>query len=122
MASFLWLIPGFPFISAAVLALFGPRIPRRMAAWIGTSSVGLSAITAIVTAIGFLQSPPSGGAWVRHLWTWMSIGDFQPEIALYFDPVTVVMVSVITFVGFLIHFIRLNTCATTKDSQDSLRI
>jgi len=34
MASFLWLIPGFPFISAAVLALFGPRIPRRMAAWI----------------------------------------------------------------------------------------
>jgi len=33
----------------------------------------------------------------------MSVGDFHPEIAFYFDPVTLVMVSVITFVGFLIH-------------------
>src|SRR3954451_13038982 len=103
MPSFLWLIPGFPFISAAVLAVFGSRMPRRTAAWTGTLSVGLSAITAIVAAIGFLQSPPSGGAWVQHLWTWMSVGDFHPEIAFYFDPVTLVMVSVITFVGFLIH-------------------
>lgn len=103
MPALLWLIPGFPFLSAAVLALFGSRIPRRMAAWVGASSLGLSALTAIFTAIEFLRSRPAGGAWVQHLWTWMSIGDFQPEVALYFDPVTLVMVVVITFVGFLIH-------------------
>src|SRR4051812_16706962 len=103
MPSLLWLIPGFPFLSAAVLALFGSRIPRRIAAWLGTSSIGLSALTAIFTAIEFLRSRPAEGAWVQHLWTWMSIGDFQPEVALYFDPVTLVMVIVITFVGFLIH-------------------
>src|SRR3982751_1308514 len=103
MPSLLWLIPAFPFLSAAVLALFGSRIPHRTAAWLGTSSIGLSSLTAIVAAIGFLRSRPAEGAWVQHLWTWMSIGDFQPEVALYFDPVTLVMVIVITFVGFLIH-------------------
>jgi len=33
----------------------------------------------------------------------MVVGDFRPEIALYFDAVTLLMVLVITFVGFLIH-------------------
>src|SRR3954453_19993760 len=103
MPSLLWLIPAFPFLSAAVLALFGSRIPHRTAAWLGTSSIGLSSLTAIVAAIGFLRSRPAEGAWVQHLWTWMSVGEFQPEVGLYFDPVTLVMVVVITFVGFLIH-------------------
>jgi NADH-quinone oxidoreductase subunit L len=33
----------------------------------------------------------------------MNVGDFRPEIGLYFDAVTLIMVLVITFVGFLIH-------------------
>jgi NADH-quinone oxidoreductase subunit L len=40
---------------------------------------------------------------VQHLWTWINVGDFQPEIGLYFDAVTLIMVLVVTFVGFLIH-------------------
>jgi NADH-quinone oxidoreductase subunit L len=99
----LWTIPAFPFASAAVLALFGSRIPRRIAAWLGTASISLSALVAILCAAEFLRSRPAEGAWVQHLWTWMSVGEFRPEIGLYFDPVTLVMVVVITFVGFLIH-------------------
>jgi NADH-quinone oxidoreductase subunit L len=103
MQSLLWLIPALPFASAAVLALFGSRLSRRIAAWLGTASVGLSALVAIALAASFLFSPPTENHWVQHLWTWMSVGDFRPEIALYFDPLTVVMVLVITFVGLLIH-------------------
>jgi NADH-quinone oxidoreductase subunit L len=102
MQSLLWLIPALPFASAAALALFGSRMPRRYAAWLGCASVGLSAILAIGTAVQFLNSPVSG-AWVERLWTWIAIGDFRPEIAFYFDPVTLIFVLVITFVGFLIH-------------------
>ncbi|MBV8550581.1 MAG: NADH-quinone oxidoreductase subunit L [Acidobacteriaceae bacterium] len=103
MQSLLWLIPALPFASAAVLALFGSRLPRRINSVLGTAFVGLSALAAILVAAAFLVSPPAGGAWVQRLGSWMEIGDFRPEVALYFDPVALVMVLVVTFVGFLIH-------------------
>jgi NADH-quinone oxidoreductase subunit L len=103
MRSLLWLIPAFPFGSAAVLGLFGSRMSRRIAAWLGTASIGLSALVAILAAVQFLSSPSLEKAWTQHLWTWMNVAGFQPEIGFYFDPVALVMVLVITFVGFLIH-------------------
>jgi NADH-quinone oxidoreductase subunit L len=86
-----------------VLALFGSRLSRRIAALVGTASVGLSAIVAILIAADFLSSSGGETQWVQHLWTWMNAGDFRPEIGFYFDAVALVMVLVITFVGFLIH-------------------
>ncbi|MFL6447918.1 MAG: NADH-quinone oxidoreductase subunit L [Bryobacteraceae bacterium] len=103
MASLLWLIPAFPFASALLLALFGSRFSRRACGWLGTASIGASAVTSILVAGAYLSSSPIQAPWVQHLWTWMAVGDFQPEIALYFDAVTLLMVLVITFVGFLIH-------------------
>jgi NADH-quinone oxidoreductase subunit L len=103
MHSLLWMIPAFPFASAAVLALFGSRLSRRLAALLGTAAIGLSAVVAILVAAGFLSSPSGETQWVQHLWTWMNVGDFRPEVGFYFDPVALVMVLVITFVGFLIH-------------------
>jgi NADH-quinone oxidoreductase subunit L len=103
MQSLLWLIPALPFASAAILALFGSRLSRRYAAWLGCASIGLPAILAIVAAAQFLTATPTSGAWVDHLWSWIAIGNFQPEIAFYYDPVTLIFVLVITFVGFLIH-------------------
>jgi NADH-quinone oxidoreductase subunit L len=103
MHSLLWTIPAFPFASAAILALFGSRFSRRVAVLLGTGSIGLSTLVAISVALDFLRSTPPGGAWVQSLWTWMSVGDFRPEIAFYYDPVALIMTLVITFVGFLIH-------------------
>jgi NADH-quinone oxidoreductase subunit L len=101
--SLLWLIPAFPFTSAAILALFGSRLSRRVVAWLGCGSIALSAVIGMLAAAQFLTARPAGGAWVQHLWTWMNVGDFRPEIAFYFDAVALVMVLVITFVSFLIH-------------------
>ena len=38
-----------------------------------------------------------------HLWTWMQVGSFSPDFAFYVDQLTIVMMSIITGVGFLIH-------------------
>jgi NADH-quinone oxidoreductase subunit L len=62
---------------------------------------------ALLAAAEFLVSRPLNSAWVQHLWTWMSVGEFRPEIGLYFDPISLVMVVVVTFVGFLIHLYSL---------------
>jgi NADH-quinone oxidoreductase subunit L len=103
MLRLLWLVVAIPFASAAVLALFGSRLSRRAVAVLGAGSIGLSAAVSILIGIAFLSTPLLGNAYVQHVWTWMSTGGFQPEIAFYLDPVSLLMLLVITFVSFLIH-------------------
>jgi len=103
MLHFLWLVVALPFASAAVLALFGSRLSHRIVASLGAGSIGLAAVVSILISISFLSSPPPGNAYTQHLWTWMSTGGFQPEIAFYLDPVSLLMLLVVTFVSFLIH-------------------
>lgn len=103
MIKWLWLIPTLPFAGYVVLALVGARLSRRRVAIVGVGSVGLSAIIALIVGTSFITSPPSNQAYSQTLWTWISVGDFNPNIAFYLDPLSLVMVLVITFVGFLIH-------------------
>src|ERR1700756_552773 len=103
MFQLLWLIAAIPFASAALLALLGSSMSRRVVAVLGAGSIGLSAFFAMLISTAFLASPKPGNAYVQHLWTWMSSGGFQPEIAFYLDPISLLMLLVVTFVGFLIH-------------------
>jgi NADH-quinone oxidoreductase subunit L len=103
MFQLLWLVAAIPFVSAAFLALFGSRLTRRMIAIVGAGSIGLSAALTLLIGAGFVASPPPGNAYVQHLWIWMSSGGFRPEIAFYLDPVSLLMLLVVTFVSFLIH-------------------
>src|SRR6202008_4816547 len=64
---------------------------------------GLAAALTLLISMEFITSPPAGNAYVQHLWTWMSSGGFQPGIAFYLDPVSLLMLLVVTFVSFLIH-------------------
>jgi NADH-quinone oxidoreductase subunit L len=101
--SLLWLIPALPFASALVLVLFGPRFSRRATAAVGVGSIGLSALITILVAASFFSAPPSGNSYTQLLWTWINVAGFEPQIGLYLDALSLVMVLVVTFVGFLIH-------------------
>jgi NADH-quinone oxidoreductase subunit L len=103
MLQLLWLVVAIPFASAVLLALCGSSLSRRAVALLGAGSVGLAALVSLFISATFLASAPPGNEYVQHLWTWMSSGGFQPEIAFFLDPVSLLMLLVVTFVGFLIH-------------------
>jgi NADH-quinone oxidoreductase subunit L len=103
MFELLWLIPALPFAGFLALALAGSRLSRISVAVIGVGSVCASAILAILIGVRFIGSPPAGHAYSQTLWTWIAIGDFAPTITLYLDALSLVMMLVITVVGFLIH-------------------
>ncbi|MGA8272171.1 MAG: NADH-quinone oxidoreductase subunit L [Candidatus Sulfotelmatobacter sp.] len=103
MISLLWLIPALPFASAALLILFGSRLSRKATAAVGVGSIGISALVTILIAAGFFIAPPAGGSFTQLLWTWISVAGFTPQVGLYLDALSLVMVLVVTFVGFLIH-------------------
>ena len=103
MIGLLWLVPAIPFASAALLLLLGGRFSRTAAAVAGVGSIGLSAVAATLVAAGFLSASPAGGAYTQILWTWIDVAGFRPQIAFYLDSLSLVMVLVVTSVGFLIH-------------------
>lgn len=103
MISLLWLIPALPFVSATLLILFGSSLPRKAVAAFGVGSMGLSALVTTLIATTFVTAPPAGNAYTQVQWTWISVAGFQPQIGFYLDALSLVMVLVVTFVGFLIH-------------------
>ncbi len=103
MLNILWLIPILPFIGFAILALGGKSIPHRVVSIVGVGSVGISLVLALLVSASFLISPPPGGAYNQTLWTWMQVGNFTPAIAFHLDSLAVIMMLVVTFVGFWIH-------------------
>jgi NADH-quinone oxidoreductase subunit L len=103
MLSLLWLIPALPFASALVLVLCGSRLSRRAAAAVGVGSIGLSALITMLVAVSFFSAPPSDNSYTQVLWTWINVAGFAPQIGFYLDALSLVMVLVVTFVGFLIH-------------------
>ena len=94
------LIPLLPLVSAVLLLLSAGKMPRHIAALLGAGSVGLAAGCVALLARSFLAD---GQIVEVTLWTWMAVGEFTPRIAFYIDGLTIVMMSVITGVGFLIH-------------------
>jgi NADH-quinone oxidoreductase subunit L len=100
MLKLLPLIPLFPLVSSVLLMVTTGKMPKRLVAILGAGSVGLSALTTLLVGLAFMES---GQPHHQVLWTWMQVGTFSPDIAFYLDGLTLVMMSVITGVGFLIH-------------------
>ena len=78
-------------------------MPRRAAAVVGVGSVGLSMAVALAVGWTFMASPPPDHVHVQTVWQWMTVGDLAVPISFYLDPLSLVMVLVVTVVGFLIH-------------------
>lgn len=100
MRELIWLIPLIPLLSSVTLMLAGSRLPRLLIGITGVGSVGLAALLTLATGLDFLANPE---IFQLTLWTWIQVGSFAPGVAFYFDGLTLVMMSVITGVGFLIH-------------------
>jgi NADH-quinone oxidoreductase subunit L len=103
MLAYLWLIPALPLAGFLILALSGPGISKRSVAWIGSGSVGISALLTIIAGIGFISGMPENSFLNQKLWTWINVQGFTSDIALHLDALSLVFIFVITFVGFLIH-------------------
>jgi len=99
----IWLVPALPLAGAVLLGLLGGKIPARLAAVIGASSVGLAAALAVCVALLWFAAPPPGDAFLLPLWTWITLPKFSAVVGLLIDPVSLVLILVISVIGFFIH-------------------
>ena len=101
MLEYLWIVPLLPLLGSAVTGLFGAKWPNKIVNSVAIGSTGLSFLCALEAVREFFES----GQLLFHkeFFTWIAAGNFRAGFDLQMDQLTVVMVLVVTGVGWLIH-------------------
>ena len=97
----LWIIPLLPLLGSAINGLLGWKWPKNLVNWVALGSTGLSFLCALEAVREFFQSGQK--LFRKEFFDWIVAGSFRAGFDLQFDQLTVVMVLVVTGVGFLIH-------------------
>src|SRR5229473_8547745 len=104
---YLWLIPFFPLLGFAINAALGHLIQRRFGkkytSYIAVGAMVLAFVVAVVAWIQMVSLPVSDRYLVNFLWNMITAGDVQVNLSFALDPLSMMMVLIITFVGSLIH-------------------
>ena len=100
---YLWVIPLLPLVGATINGLLGRRFKNAM----------VSAVALLFTAASFAWAAwavwtvwPDSGIALPHietLGTWITAGTFSAPFGFYLDQLSMIMVLIVTGVGFLIH-------------------
>ena len=101
--SLLWLVPALPLLGALVNGIGAGKLPRKLVSVIGVGSVGLAFAIALACFGDLLSLSPEQRRATQSLYTWIQTGDFRADVRLMLDPLSAVMMLVVTGVGFLIH-------------------
>ncbi|MBS1853187.1 MAG: NADH-quinone oxidoreductase subunit L [Acidobacteria bacterium] len=96
----LWMIPLLPLVGAAINGFFGKKYSKSAVVAVALSFCGAAFALALYVLSQFssLTLPHS-----EVLAPWIRIAGFQVDFAFYLDQLSLIMLLVVTGVGFLIH-------------------
>ena len=109
----IWLIPLFPAVGFIINGLIGKRLPKSAIGAIAAGAVLLSFIFSAGAVYQLLQLEPEQRSHTVTLYNWIDAGPahtaegplarFSVNWAFLLDPLSAIMILVVTGVGFLIH-------------------
>jgi NADH-quinone oxidoreductase subunit L len=100
MINFAWLIPLFPTVAALINGLFGRKYMRHhYSDYIATGAVMTSFLISLIVFFEVV----AGARLNTDYWDWIVSGDFQVSFGFMIDPLTAIMLVVVTGISSLIH-------------------
>src|SRR3981081_2585543 len=96
----LWLIPTLPLAGAVINGLLGRRSSRQAVTTVALFFSGAALAMALWVAARFSSIPLPYQEFLAH---WIRSGSFGVDFAFYLDQLSLIMLLVVTGVGFLIH-------------------
>ena len=118
MAEYLFLVPLFPLIGFLINGLLIGRLPRPLISLVGCGSIGLSLLLSCSLFFELKALAPGARQITQTLFTWISVGQFPDQfhvsIGYLLDPLSAVMILVVSGVGFLIHVYSIGYMAHDK--------
>src|SRR5581483_2989978 len=103
MTLYLWLIPAFPLLGAIFNALIGRRLSRQVISLVAVGAVVASFVVSVIAFFSLLSLPEDARLFHDTLYNWIAVGSFSVNVGLWLDPLSTIMILVITGVGALIH-------------------
>ncbi len=94
-----WLIPVIPLLGFVLVLSLNRRLGHQ-ASLVAIAASGISFLLSLAVAAQVLADPAT---YLRPLPTWIAVGGLEVGFDLFIDQLTVVMLLVVTGVGFLIH-------------------
>ena len=97
-----WILAA-PLVGFLVLGILGSRLPRVAVSVIGCGVVAVAFLLSAWHFISMLGVAPDQRVSVVTLWTWLTSGRLDISFSLLLDPLSAIMLLIVTGVGFLIH-------------------
>jgi len=97
---YLWLVPILPLAGAAINGFFGRRSSKKAITAVALAFCGAAFCLALLIASEFSSA---SAPYYFNLAHWLRSGSFQVDFSFYLDQLSLVMLLVVTGVGFLIH-------------------
>ena len=90
-----------PLAGAFVAGLFGRSLGRSGAHWVTITGVAIAFIVSLLVfnQVVFANQPQT----LLDIYQWFSLGDFEFKIGFLIDPLTAIMMLVVTFVSLMVH-------------------
>jgi NADH-quinone oxidoreductase subunit L len=101
--NFLYLIPLIPFVVSAINGLIGRKLPRVLNGLLACAAVAGSAFFAVQAVLTLHNTTGEHNYLTQKLWTWITTPKLTVNFELMVDPLTSVLLLIVTGVGFLIH-------------------
>src|SRR6476660_6889128 len=109
-------IPLIPLIGFLINANFGRRLSKSASGAIAVGAMVISFAVSVAAFVRLIGLPPEARAIVQQVYSWISSGSFQASFTLRLDPLSAVMILVVTGIGSLIH---IYSTAYMHDEPDS---
>ena len=103
MIDHVWLVPFLPLLGFLINGLLGKKLGKSAVSWVGCGSVGLSFLVSIGVFFELLKYPPAQRLIQKIVFPWVWSGSFRIDIGFQVDPLSTVMILVVSGVGFFIH-------------------
>src|SRR5947207_9595683 len=92
-----------PLLGFIMLGLAGRLMSRTAILTVALGACGLAFLCAALGFFSMLGTPAGAHTSDQVIYTWVTSGDFQVSFGLLFDPLSAVMLMIVTGVGLLIH-------------------
>ncbi len=102
IANLAWVVLALPLLGCIVLGLFPNEPSRALTRVIGVGSVAVAFGLVAVIFATLLGRDTEDRSETSVLWNWIDLGDLRVDLAILVDPLSVLMMLVITGVGALI--------------------
>jgi len=113
----LLLIPLFPLVGFLVNASFGRRLSKGVSGAIACASIILSFAVSAAAVARLVGMPADEREIAQTAFTWITSGDLSVGLTLRLDPLSSVMILVITGIGSLIHIYSTAYMHEERDSE-----